>query len=230
MTRIVAIDTSTWWGGLALVEQRDAAPRTVAEIGVEVRDSHASHLFGWLEVLLREAGWSRDEVDGYVAVRGPGRFTGVRVALGTVRGFSLATERPAIGVDSLDAMVEAYGPAECERVTLLGAGRGEVYGARYDPGSSPALRLREPWLGPPEQALESGRGGAVILCGAGSEELVARFSEAVEPFRAVAAPRSIAAAAGRLALLRGLGPTPSTSGLAPLYIRLPDAELKQKRR
>ena len=229
MTRVVAIDTSTWWGGLALVETDNGAPRTVAEIGVEVRDSHASHLFEWLEVLLREAGWSRDDVDGYVAVRGPGRFTGVRVALGTVRGFSLATERPAVGVDSLDAMVEAYGPADRERVGLLGAGRGEVYGARYDPGSSPALRLREPWLGPPRQALESGGGGVVILCGAGSEGLVASLPGGVEPFRAVTAPRATAAAAGRLALLRGLGETPAGDGLAPLYIRPPDAELKQKR-
>ena len=45
MTRVLALDTSTWMGGLALVEGGDGEePRTVAELIVDARDSHTDHL------------------------------------------------------------------------------------------------------------------------------------------------------------------------------------------
>jgi len=109
--RVVGIDVSTWWGGLALVEASDAgvAPLLVAEVGLLVRDSHAVHLLVLLDRLLAEASWSNSSVDAYAATRGPGAFTGLRVGLGTIRGLGLASGRPGIGVGTLRRLRIARG-------------------------------------------------------------------------------------------------------------------------
>jgi tRNA threonylcarbamoyladenosine biosynthesis protein TsaB len=230
VTRLVALDTSTWWGGVALVEgaDRPSETRTVAEAGLLVSDSHAVHLLPLLERLLAEAGWAALSVDAYAATRGPGSFTGIRVGLGTVRGLGLAGGRPTLGVSTLEAMAEAYGPAEADRVPLLPAGRGEVFGARYDPGSSPPVERIAPWLGPLSRALEGGAPGtAPVVFGAGADP----ETLAASGFRGVVrrAPASVAAAAGRIALVRLAAGAPDGDGLAPAYLRPPDAELKGAR-
>ncbi len=222
MTRVVAIDTSTWWGGVALVDS--AAPEgVVAEAGLRVEDTHTAHQLRLLEQLLAGAGWSRSTVDGYAAARGPGSFTGIRVGLATVRGLGLATGRPCLGITTLLAMAEAFGPAEAPRVPLLDAGRGEVYGARYDAASSPPVEQRPPWLGPPSLAAD-GAGGPVVLFGPG-----ARAASGSGPGRVGRTPSAVAAALGRLAVLRIEAGAPDGEGLSPLYLRPADAELKRKR-
>jgi tRNA threonylcarbamoyladenosine biosynthesis protein TsaB len=223
--RVVALDTSTWWGGVALLEhgggRRD--PAIVAEAGLLVRDSHATHLLRLLESLLSEAGWARDSVDTWAATRGPGSFTGLRVGLGTVRGLALASRRPCVGIGTLEAMAEAFGPSEAERVPLLDAGRGEVFGARYDPSASPPRERVAPWLGPPSQVLV-GCIGPVVVFGPGavahSQELESSAAVRLRP-----SPRGVAAGAARLACLRLQAGAADGEGLSPLYLRPPDAVL-----
>ncbi len=230
MKRFLALDTSTWWGGVALVERATsaAAPEVVAELGLRVPRSHAPGLLQRVDRLLAEAGWSKKLLDGYVAVRGPGSFTGVRVALGVVQGLGLATGRPCYGVNGLEAIAEAHGPADRDRVPLIGAGRGEVYGARFDAASSPPRELVAPWLGPAEKVLGEAEGGAVVLCAPGSQEPVAELDLDPARHRCAPAPRSVAAAAGRLALIgRGAESDPARP-LSPLYLRPPDAEIKSR--
>ncbi|HET9299547.1 MAG TPA: hypothetical protein VFO11_06350, partial [Candidatus Polarisedimenticolaceae bacterium] len=59
MIRAVALDTTTWWGGVALVAASASSMETIAEAGLRVADSHAAHLLRLLEALLAEAGWER---------------------------------------------------------------------------------------------------------------------------------------------------------------------------
>ncbi len=225
MTRIVAVDASTWWGGIALLETGPCdEPRLVADAGILVRDSHAVHALALLAALLSEAGWSRSDVDAYTATRGPGSFTGLRVGLGTVRGLGLASSRPCLGIGTLEAVAEAFGPTTGERVPLLSAGRGEVYGARFDAASSPPVEIIGPWLGPPERALEGGRGEPVVF-GPGAAAVAAGLRAAGWRGPARRAPTSVAAAAGRLALLRLAAGAENGEGLSPIYVRPPDAEL-----
>jgi tRNA threonylcarbamoyladenosine biosynthesis protein TsaB len=222
MQRILALDTSTWWAGLAAVERDgDDAPTVVGEIGFLVRASHAARLLDGADRLLSSVGWDRRAVDGYVAVRGPGSFTGVRVGLGTIRGLALAAGRPCAGVVSLEALAHAHGLAEANRLAVLDAGRGELYGALYDACASPPSIIEPPRLG----SADSFRGvdPAVVVPAPGSR----RLAEVLRtPSRRVAAePRSIAAAAGALALLhRDWTEGPSGASVAPLYLRPPDVE------
>ena len=230
MKRVVGLDTSSWWGGMALVEKESAGdrPRVVAELGLAVQQSHAAHLLDWLQLLLDRAGWHKSSLDGYVAIRGPGSFTGIRVGLGTVRGLSLATGKPALGVTTLVAMAEAFGPAEGRRMPVLDAGRGEIFGACYDADSSPPSEVTAPWVRSADRVLERIDGGeTTVLFGSGTEALEIPAAGRRSGLRVAPSPRSIAAAAAVLALLPAEPPVEAMP-LAPLYLRAPDALVKRR--
>jgi tRNA threonylcarbamoyladenosine biosynthesis protein TsaB len=228
--RVVALDASTWWGGLALVERGEAgdSTRTVAELGIQVRESHAGQLLVWAEWLLERAGWTRSDLDGFVATRGPGSFTGIRIGLGTVVGLSVAAAKPCVGISTLEALAEAHGPDEGPRIVLMEAGRGEAYGARFDASSSPPEPIEPPWLNSVDLLSRLCESGTVTILAPGSEAIADRLRETGAGTRVVAIPRTVASAAGRIALLRGF-PGPDESGPpAPLYIRPPDALARRR--
>ena len=222
--RLLSVDASTWWGGAALLDLHDGEARLVAEIGVEVGDSLAARLLPIVEALLDAAGWPRTSLDAYAAVRGPGTFTGVRVGLGLARGLALGASRPCVGVDTLSAMAEAHGPAPFERVPLMDAGRGEVYGARFSPVGSPPPMLRSPWVGTPEMALEPGVDA--FFFGRGASMHASRLRAAGYGRTVGRAPTSVAAGAGRIALAMLASGSVDAADVAPLYVRPTDAELK----
>lgn len=221
MIRAVALDTTTWWGGVALVTSSGSVMETIAEAGLRVGDSHAAHLLRVLEALLAEAGWERSAIDLYVATHGPGSFTGIRIGLGTVRGLALAAEREARGVGTLEAMAEAHGPDVRERVPVMDAGRGEVYAARFDGSGSPPVERQAPWVGSPLRLLQGE--APTVLFGPGVAPHAALLRERGWTGPAAAPPTGVAAAAARLAILRHHAGEKG-DGLAPLYVRPADAE------
>lgn len=205
--RVLALDTSTWWGSAAVAEGEPGGDvRVVAERRELVSDSHAARLLPMVERLLEDAGWRRDSVDLWAAVRGPGSFTGLRVCLGTLRGLALSSGKPALGVGTLEAMAETYGPADGPRIPVLDAGRGQVYAAVFDSGGSPPGEIVPPWVGPPGGLPEGVRIGSGT--NAGRNDL----------------PNGFAAGAARIAWKRFLTGAPSGEGVAPLYLRPADAE------
>ncbi len=222
--RWLAIDASTRWGGVALLEVHDGSPRLVAETGAEVAGSHAARLLPMVDGLLATAGWPKASLDAYAAVRGPGSFTGIRVALGLMRGMALAAERPCVGVGTLEAMAEAFGPAAADRVPLLDAGRGEAYGARFDPYGSPPGVVVPAWVGDP--ALAVAGGVDVVVFGGGARAHEGPLREAGYAGPIGHAPTSVAAAVARIAFARFKAGTAVPGDLTPLYVRPADAEVR----
>jgi tRNA threonylcarbamoyladenosine biosynthesis protein TsaB len=203
-------------------------PLVVAEIGVLGIRSHAGHVLGWIERLLAEAGWPKSSLDAFAAARGPGSFTGVRVGLGTIRGLGLASGRPCFGVGTLQALAEAHGPAEADRVPLVAAGRGELYAARFDAVSSPPIERESPWVACAGEVLERvARGSTVLVPAPGSE-----IDGAARPGaggRFVPAPRAVAGAIGRLVALTRTSFDEPAPPLSPLYVRPPDVRVARRR-
>jgi tRNA threonylcarbamoyladenosine biosynthesis protein TsaB len=228
--RILALDSSSWWGGVALLERPldDGPCRTIVEVGLQVAVTHAESLLTAIDQALALASWERHSLDGFVATRGPGSFTGIRIGLGTIRGLGLAADRPCAGVSTLDALAEAHGPAEADRLALISAGREEIFGARYPADTSPAVPVSGPWLRPLERWRDATAGEAVAVAipGPGSESAVRRMGVERSGIRVSATPTSVAAAAGRLALAAGVLCNADEKTMVPLYLRLPDAELE----
>jgi tRNA threonylcarbamoyladenosine biosynthesis protein TsaB len=229
LQRVLAIDTSTWWAGVALVERpaAGAEPVPVAESGFRVSDSHAVRLLGLVERVLCDCGWTSASLDAVIATRGPGSFTGIRIGLGTVQGLALATGRAALGISTLEALAEAHGRASEERVPVLAAGRGEVYAARYEPAGTPPGELDGPALYTPRTLLGSLRGPATLIVAATSdpEPFAAAANDDDRGIRIARGPVNLAVSAARLAFAHGLDGEDPACSLAPLYVRPSDAEL-----
>ena len=227
MIRAAAVDASTWWGGVALVQGDAGAGEVVAEAGLLVRESHSRHLLPLLEHLLAQVGWGRSDLDLYVATRGPGSFTGLRIGLGTVRGLALAAGRPCYGVGTLEALATANGREDRDRVPVMDAGRGEVYAARFTGGSFPPEPVTEPWLGNPDSVAASGTGPAVLISQGAAKHCAALL--AASPGSLVReASSGVAGGTGLLAIRFHHDGLPSGTGMAPLYLRVPDAVLKPR--
>lgn len=193
--RVLAIDTTTTIGSLALVD----GERTVAEARLEAPDGLGEILFGAIEALLAENGWTLGDIDLFAAAAGPGSFTGVRVGLTAVKGLAEACGKPAAGVSNLKALASLGQGAL--RGAVLDARRGDIYGAVYDA----------------ELALVQAE--VVMPLADWKAQLPAGEVEIVE------GPLPLAAAIGRIAQRQG-GVDPAAVDAS--YVRRPEAEMLWK--
>ena len=97
---VLGLDTATWVASVGVT--RDEEP--LAEESCRAASSHAEILFPLIARVLARAEVSLAEVNGLGVSIGPGSFTGLRVALGTVKGFAYALGHKIVGVPTLDAL------------------------------------------------------------------------------------------------------------------------------
>jgi len=216
--RILAVDTTSRWGSLALL----AGGVVVAERAIESEDGFGHLLFPAIEELIAEQGWNVGEIDCFAAAAGPGSFTGIRVGLSAAKGLGAALSKPVAAISTL-AAIAWHGSAPL-RAVVLDARRGEIYGAVYSASletvSPEVVTDPEEWLAKlPEGELELLSPDFSALA-----EILrqTRFSQI--PQRTV--PRALAGAVGALAA-HGLhiGRLHSPAAAEANYVRLSDAEL-----
>ncbi|HTI97019.1 MAG TPA: tRNA (adenosine(37)-N6)-threonylcarbamoyltransferase complex dimerization subunit type 1 TsaB [Rudaea sp.] len=130
MPNIIAIETATEACSAALsvdgriVERSEIAPRR-----------HAELILPMIESLLAEAGISRAQLDGIAVGRGPGAFTGVRLAIAVAQGLALALDIPIVPVSSLAALAQDAPDAGVPILAVIDARMGEVYASAFRRGA-----------------------------------------------------------------------------------------------
>lgn len=67
---------------------------------------HSALILPMLQSLLDEADLAVSQLDGLAFARGPGSFTGVRIAAGVIQGVAVGTELPVVPVSSLLALAQ----------------------------------------------------------------------------------------------------------------------------
>ncbi len=115
----------------------------VATVEVEARRASNTQLVPRIDGLCAEAGVPRGEIACVAVGRGPGSFTGVRIALACAKGVASALEVGLVGISSLDAVAWGAWAAGVrgEAVVVADAMRREVYPVRYALGDGGAVRL-----------------------------------------------------------------------------------------
>src|ERR671931_2186537 len=98
--RLLAIETSTLAGGVALLEN----DRIVGEYALDLRVTHSERVMAAVDRLMADARWRPGDVGAVAVAVGPGSFTGLRIGLSTVKGLALALGTPVAAVPTLDAM------------------------------------------------------------------------------------------------------------------------------
>src|SRR6266851_56323 len=121
--RVLAVDTSTMAGGVALLEDE----RVVGESLLDVRTTHSERLMLAVDRALADARWTAESLDGLAVAIGPGSFTGLRIGLAAVKGLALALDRPIAAIPTLDAMASGLPWAARPVCPVIVARKGEVY-------------------------------------------------------------------------------------------------------
>lgn len=127
---LLALDTSTATASLALFD----GERVLSESTWLAGREHSTRLLIEVAIALERVGRTQLDLTGLVVARGPGSFTGVRVALSVAKGMAAALELPAWGVSSLDALALSAAQATVPVRALLEAGRGRYATALYHNG------------------------------------------------------------------------------------------------
>ncbi len=126
--KILAIETATVAGSIAII---DDSMGLVGEVRVDVKVVHAERLMPSIEWLLKASNVPIHEIDAFAISIGPGSFTGLRIGLSTVKGFSYATGKPVIPVPTLDAFARTIPFCSYLICPMLDARKNEVYAALY---------------------------------------------------------------------------------------------------
>lgn len=129
--RILGIDSSVPQGSVALLED----DQIISEIFLNKGSgNHSDGLLRMVDDVLSQAQCQLADVDGFGVTRGPGSFTGLRVGVSLVKGFVLATEKPACGIDTLEAVSACLKSTTHPICAILDARKKEVYCAffRYE--------------------------------------------------------------------------------------------------
>jgi tRNA threonylcarbamoyladenosine biosynthesis protein TsaB len=189
---ILALDTSSSLGSVAL----SRGDELLDALAFEADHGHSQTLLPSIDALMRKAGVGPREIELFAVVVGPGSFTGLRVALASLRG--LAGSRPCFGALATDVAARAGRGRGARVLALTDLFHGEVFGSVHDDRGS-LISTRE-----------SGELGAVLERLRGSLE-----GPAVAVGSAAAKHR-----ASIEAILPGTTFLPVNEGLAPHLARL----------
>lgn len=126
--RILAFDTTT--------EACSAALLTVHGVSscYEVMPrGHAQRLLRMLDELLGQAALQMNDLDAIAYCRGPGSFTGVRIAAGMAQGLAYGANRPVIPISTLACLAQGVHREQRGEAVLaaIDARMDEVYWGAY---------------------------------------------------------------------------------------------------
>ncbi|MDP2278205.1 MAG: tRNA (adenosine(37)-N6)-threonylcarbamoyltransferase complex dimerization subunit type 1 TsaB, partial [Nitrospirota bacterium] len=166
--KILAIDTSTMLGGIALMDES----LLIAESRLNVKSTHSERLMTEIEHCLKQSGVKISDIDVFAVATGPGSFTGLRIGLSTVKGFSYATGKPIVSVPTLEALAWNFPYSRYPVCTMLDARRKEVYAALFKWEGENFTRLINETSAKPEEfarnALSVTRNDKFIFAGEGA--------------------------------------------------------------
>lgn len=153
--KLLALDTATSLCSVALLIDGQVRERTVDAPRVQ-----AESVLPMIEQLLTDAGLELGALDAIAFGRGPGAFTGLRVAASVAQGLAFGAGLPVVPVSDLAAL--ALGAQRLHHasqvVACLDARMHEVYWAAYAFSAQGVMALSQECLSAPEDVQLEAKG------------------------------------------------------------------------
>ena len=124
--KILAIDTATEVCSVAVLEDKNV----ILEKTLDAVNTHSVALLPLLEEVLSECNLNLNDIDLFACDSGPGSFTGIRIGLSTIKAFCDVTNKPCVGVTSLEGFAYKLFNTPCDNYyicSLLDANHGNAY-------------------------------------------------------------------------------------------------------
>jgi tRNA threonylcarbamoyladenosine biosynthesis protein TsaB len=223
---LLAIDTSGKQGSIALARAgepaADGGDFEVIEITPLIGGTFSAQLIPQIAELLSSNGFTKHGIGAFAVGAGPGSFTGLRIGLAAVKALAEVLDKPIAAVSLLEACVVASA-AQGKVVSVLDAGRGDVYVGEYEIPAEAGWVPRERMLGRSE-FLAQAKGWTVVT----PDSVLAEAAGAAGLTVSILTPIS-AADVARLGWSKiQLGQTVTPEQLEANYIRRTDAEMLER--
>lgn len=229
---ILAIDSTAVTATVALLDNENV----IGVSSVHNKLTHSEKLLPMIDELLKNSGFSIDDIDLYAVSEGPGSFTGVRIGIATVKGLSFEKNTPVAGVSALEALAENMRISDetCEEYVLspsMDARRNELYNAFFSYKGNKIERITQDRAISCEEVFEELKkiSKPVIINGDGGEKLYRFLKEQGFDGKIYFAPelllRQNAVSVGRVAYRKYVnGEATQGKTIMPLYLRTSQAE------
>ena len=226
--KILALESSAVAASAALCEDETL----LGEYTLQNGNTHSETLLPLAEALLRSFSLSADDVDLFAVSAGPGSFTGVRIGCATLKGLAFGTNKPCLGVSTLEALAQNLIGQDGLICPVMNARRGQVYTALFSckdqaltrllPDSAMAITELDELLSQYEEP--------VMLVGDGYEITEAAMKHPIRPTPHRLRPQSAYSVAQVAKRMYDSGVRTDDISLVPVYLRPSQAERERTER
>lgn len=147
--KVLSIDTATESASCAVLED----DKLLGEINFNFGKAHSVILMSMVDYLLSSVHIDISEIDGFVASKGPGSFTGLRIGMATTKGLCFGSKKAFISVSTLDALAFNLAYSSGVICPIMDALRGNVYTALYTFKGEDLQRISEYMVIPIEELI-----------------------------------------------------------------------------
>lgn len=231
--KILSLDSTALTATVALCED----DRLIALYTLNSGSTQSETLLPMVESAMTLMGWQMDDIDLFACSKGPGSFTGVRIGAATIKGLAFGSEKPCIGVSTLEALAyhlkDLSGTVDAILCPVMNARRGQVYNALFRVHDGVMTRLCEDRalaISALEQEL-SAYDLPIFLSGDGYEITKQGMTQLAVSDTPELLRYQNAYSVAMVALnAYQRGERTSDAELAPTYLRLPQAERERNER
>ena len=219
--KILSIDSSAKSAGAALTDGN----RLISECFVNAGLTHSKTLLVMIDNVLRQADMGFDSVEGIAVNSGPGSFTGIRIGVALAKGLAFKNNLPVCGISTLESIAYNFAHEKCVVCSCMDARVSRVYTALFRCGDGRAERITPDSAATVDDIISQLRGYSekIYLAGDGADVYYDRFREFDNVILPPEKLRLQNAYSVSLAAANG-GKFEDSSALAPVYLRLPQAE------
>jgi tRNA threonylcarbamoyladenosine biosynthesis protein TsaB len=187
------------------------------------------------ENLLKSLKLTFSDIKLYATAVGPGSFTGVRIGVSLIKGLAFGRNVPCVEVSTIEALAENVAPLKGVIIPCMDARRGQIYTATFRCDGAKLERITEDraisLIDLAEELREYNEN--IYLCGDGYE--VARKALISEGILISSTPELLitqnAASVAKVAKNKfDAGEYVNDTDLAPVYLRMPQAERERLER
>ena len=118
---------------------------------------HAQRLLPMVDDILSAAGIKKAQLQGIAYGRGPGSFTGIRIAASVLQGIAFALDLPVCGISSLQSVaLKALQNTQADNVmAIMDAHMGEVFWGHFQRDGELCHLVGTEHVGSPDQCLQA---------------------------------------------------------------------------
>lgn len=136
---ILALESSAKSVGAAVL----GGGKVLAEYYANSGLTHSVTLMPAVASALKVASLTLDDIDLFAVSNGPGSFTGVRIGVATLKGLALESDKPCIGISTLESIAYNLRGMDCVACAVMDARCGQVYAAFFDCENENVTRITE---------------------------------------------------------------------------------------